>query len=113
MAETMETQNTNMATEESCRQMVDFLEELLTRQIERLRRYDLDGAMELAEEATGLANAISQQELLKRPEYADERFRIERLYKDLELIIASERQEVGDKLKQIRQCIRTLGAYGE
>ena len=78
-----------------------------------MRRYDLDGAMALATEANDLAASIGREKILERPDYADERWRIKKLYKDLSLIVASERQEVAEKLQQIRKGIKALGVYGD
>jgi len=99
--------------ENSFKQMVDYLENILTRQLARVRNYDLDGAMALATEANGLAASIGREKILERPDYADQHRRIKKLYKDLCLIIASEQQEVGAKLKQIRKGIKALGVYGD
>lgn len=107
-----DTQAQEQLEQNSFRQMTQYLEELLVRQIERIRRYDLDAALDLAEESNQLAEAISQNEVLSRPGFEDEKFRIHRLYKDLDMIIETERSEVADKLKQIRQGIKTLSAYG-
>ena len=93
------------------KQMVDYLENILTRQVDRLRRYDLDGAMALAEETNELAETVGKEGILQLPEFEDQAWRIKRLYKDISLTIAAERQEVKDKLKQIRQGMRTLGVY--
>ena len=97
----------------SYKQMVDYLENILTRQLEKVRGYDLDGAMNLAEEANSIAANIGQQNVLDMPEFKDDRWRLERLYKDLCLVIAAEREEVGDKLRQIRQGIKALGIYAD
>ncbi len=105
--------DTSQLAETGYHQMVSFLENILTRQIEKLRHYDLDGAMDLAEDANKLAAAIGSEGILNKPEFKDESWRLERLYKDLSLIISSERQEVQDKLRQIRQGIKTLGIYKE
>jgi len=99
--------------ENSFKQMVAYLENILTRQLARVRNYDLDGAIALAAEANDLAASIGREKILERPDYADEHRRIKKLYKDLCLIIASERQEVGEKLKQIRKGIKALGVYGD
>jgi len=109
----LDTVDSGKLAENSYRQMVDYLENILMRQLERVRRYDLDGAMVLATEANDLAASIGREKILERPGYADERRRIKKLYKDLCLIIASERQEVGTKLKQIRKGIKALGVYGD
>jgi len=96
----------------SYKQMVDYLENILTRQLEKVRNYDLDGAMSLAEEANSIAESIGKEKVLDKSEFEEDRWRLERLYKDLCLVIAAEREEVGDKLRQIRQGIKALGIYG-
>ncbi len=40
-------------------------------------------------------------------------WRIKKLYKDIGLIIASEREEVNQKLKLIRKGIKALDLYGK
>jgi len=88
-----------------------YLEELLLRQIDRLRSYDLDAAMAYAEQAEPVAAEVTAGGVLNLPQNADLKKRIESLYRDLTLIIASQRQEVADKLEQIRDGIKTLSAY--
>ena len=107
------TMDTDDLAQNSYRQMVDYLENILIRQLERVRNYDLDGAMKLAEEVNSMAETIGREKILDRPEFADELWRIQRLYKDLGLIISSERQEVAGKLKQIRKGIKALGIYND
>ena len=115
MEETMDLNeiDTGQLADTGYRQMVSYLENILSRQIEKLRHYDLDGAIALAEDANRLAAVIGGEGVLQKPEFKDESWRLERLYKDLTLIIAAERQEVQDKLRQIRQGIKTLGIYKE
>ena len=96
---------------EGYKQMVDYLENILTIQVDRLKRYDLDGAMALAEETNELAETVGKEGILLLPEFEEQAWRIKRLYKDISLTIAAERQEVKDKLKQIRQGMRALGVY--
>jgi len=93
-------------------QAVAYLENILTRQVERVKNYDLDGAMLLADEVNELAEGIGSEGILGRSEFAEEAKRIEALYKELCIIIASERQEVSGKLKQIRKGIKAIGVYG-
>ncbi len=109
----LDTVDNKSLAENSFRQMVDYLENILTRQLEKVRNYDLDGALAMAEEANDLAASIGREKILERPDYADERWRIKKLYKDLSLIVASERQEVAEKLQQIRKGIKALGVYGD
>lgn len=91
--------------------MVDYLEHLLTRQTDRLRSYDIDGACAVADEATPLAEQISQNQILNQPQFAEQRRRLQQQYKDICLIIADQRQEVADKMKQIRDGLRVLEGY--
>jgi hypothetical protein len=99
------------SVESDGREMVDYLEYLLNRQVEKLRNYDLDKAIVLAEEAAGIAENLGQSHILDQPEFYDQRGRIQRLYRQINLTVASERQEVGEKLKTIRHCLKALGAY--
>lgn len=91
--------------------MVDYLENILMRHLERLRRYDMDGALALAEESHQLAMAIAKTGVLNEAQYAEQRGRIRQLYSDISLTIAVERQEVSEKLKAIRKGLKALGVY--
>ncbi len=97
--------------QQSFHDMVAYLENLLIRQIERVRQYDLDTALVLGEESHKLSMVISENKILDQPQFADEKFRLNRLYDDLGLIISTERKEVAEKLRQIREGIRALTAY--
>lgn len=110
----MQTTTTELSalSDEQVTQMAGYVEDLLSRQIERLRKYDLDGAMRLADEAQPMVERLSMGRELNRPALQSMRPRIEGLYKELCLVIASQRQEVSDKLSQIRKGLKTLGTYG-
>jgi len=90
---------------------VNYLENLLMRHLERLRNYDIDGAMALAEESHELALEIGREQILEDPAFAEHRERIRQIYSEVSLVIATERQEVTDKLKAIRQGLKTLEVY--
>ena len=47
--------NTGKVSTEEIQQMATYLENILTRQLERLKKYDLDGAIELAQQADDIA----------------------------------------------------------
>ena len=94
-------------------QITDYLEHILTRQLEKLRKYDLDGAMNLAHEVNDIAANVGKKAILDRPEYEAQRKRIHQLYKEIGLVIASERQEVSEKVRQIRKGLKALGHYRE
>ncbi|MHC4881108.1 MAG: hypothetical protein ACYTEN_03005 [Planctomycetota bacterium] len=101
----------NALTDETARQMTAYLEELMDRQIQKLRQYDLEAAMKIAEESQQLSEQITQNAVLSRPGFEQQRDRIQKLYRELCLTIASQRQEVQDKLGQIRTGLKTLGKY--
>jgi len=110
MSTTLNTKtDTSALPEDSDRQMVKHLEDILMQHVEKLRDYDLDGAMPLAEEANRLALKMGNMGLLDKAEFADERTRIDKLYTEIGLVIAKERQEVSEKLKEIRDGLETLG----
>lgn len=89
-----------------------YLEDLLQRQLAKLRSYDLDGALRIAEQSGPVAQSLTQEGVLTRPEMAESRRRIQGLYQEVCLTIAAERQEVSGKLQQIRDGLRTLSVYG-
>jgi hypothetical protein len=99
--------------DEQATQMTAYLEDLLFRQIQKLKQYDLDGAMKLAEESQSIADTLSAQKIFQRPNFIQQRDRIQDLYKELSLVIVSQRQEVQDKLGQIRTGLKTLNKYGD
>jgi hypothetical protein len=92
-------------------QMLAYLTDLLERQLEKLRKYDLDGAVRLAEQSQPIAEKAARQGILERPCFAVQKKKIQGLYQDICLVIAAERQEVAEKLRQIREGLKTLGAY--
>ena len=88
-----------------------YLEELLTRQIDHLKQYDLDAAVSYAEESDPVASELMRTGFLEQPENSQAKARIRSLYRELTLVIASQRQEVSSKLDQIRNGLKTLGSY--
>lgn len=103
--------NTGKVSTEELQQMATYLENLLNRQLERLKKYDLDGAIKLAEEADDIAARLGDNGFLSGQELPDEQKRIRQLYREIGLVVASERDEVAEKLKAIRKGIKTLEAY--
>jgi hypothetical protein len=91
--------------------MADFLENMLMRQADKLRSYDLDGASVIAEETTVIAEELNRLGILDRPDFADRKRRLEQVYKNICLIIADQRQEVSDKMTQIRHGLKAVGGY--
>lgn len=89
------------------------LEEYLLRQIDCLRCYDLEGAMALAEQTQPLAEQVKNSGILRQAEYQPLSQRIETAYRQLLLMIATQQQEVEDKLGQTREALKALKSYAE
>ncbi len=114
MTETSNTQTeTEILDENSDRRMVERLESTLVEHLEKLREYDIDGAMPLAEEASSLSQDIAGARLFDKAEFNDERRRIDDLYAEIGLVITGKRQEVSDKLEEVREGIETLSTTAE
>jgi len=88
--------------------LVGLLENVLTSQIGMLRKYDIDGALVLAEEAEGITQTLGQQGTLDKPKYSDARERIDKLYKNIGQIIVGKKQEVYKALEDIREGVKQL-----
>lgn len=91
--------------------LVGELEKNLNEQIQLNRQYMIDKAMEKANSCATLMAAIKKEKILERPDFAARKKAIKKLYKDLELIITVNQQEVSQKLNQIRTAKKTLNAY--
>ncbi len=114
MTETSNTQTeTDTLDENSDRRMVEQLENTLTEHLEKLREYDIEGAMPLAEEASRLSQDVANAGLFDGAEFDDEHKRIDELYAEIGLVITGKRQEVSDKLDEIREGIETLSATAD
>ena len=100
-------------SDEQATQMIAYLEDLLIRQMQRLQQYDLEGATQIAQETQPIADLLSAQKIFARPGFAQPHEHVQKLYKDVCLIIASQRQEVQDKLGQIRTGLKTLNTYAQ
>ncbi len=114
MSTTLNTKtDTSTSAEDSDRQQVEHLVDLLTQHLEKLRDYDLEGAMPLAEEANRLAMEMGNIGLLDKAEFADARTRVDKLYAEIGLGMTKERQEVAEKLKEIHDGLETLGQQAD
>jgi len=111
--QTMTTSQNDRISDEQAMQMIAYLEDLLMRQMQRLQQYDLEGAMNLAEESQQIADRLSAEKIFTRPAFTEHQQRIQKSYQDVCLTIASQRQEVQDKLGQIRTGLKTLNTYAQ
>ena len=93
--------------------LVDELEKSLNEQIKLNRQFMVDKAMEKANSCASLMATIKKEKVLDMPEFSAKKKTIKRLYKDLELVITANHQEVAIKLEQIRNAKKALSAYSK
>lgn len=91
--------------------LLDDLQGLLEKQIETARRSDLRRVEALAGQADSIVARIVKTKAFERPEFDGRREHLTRLYKKLELILATGKDAVGKQLRQVGSGRRTLQAY--
>lgn len=91
--------------------ITEELEKLLKRQIELARRGSFAGLEQLAGKCEGLVAKITAGELLKKPEHKAEKERLVKLYRDLQLLLSTQKADVAGQLKSIDKGKRTLSVY--
>jgi hypothetical protein len=91
--------------------LVGELEKLLGRQIELARRGSFSGMEQLAGKCEGLVARITAAGLLEKPEHKAEKERLEKLYRNLQLLLSTQKADVAGQLKSIDKGKRTLSVY--
>ncbi len=91
--------------------LLDGLQGLLEKQIETARRGNLRRVEALAGKADSIVARIVQTRVLEQPEFDGRREHLTKLYKKLELILATGKEAVGKQLQQVGSGRRTLQAY--
>ena len=84
---------------------------ILERQIELVRHDDIAGLDELVGHGEQLAMKITAAGLLDRPQYNGWRDRLTGLYRDLQLMLSTQKDAVAGQLKFINKGIKTLATY--
>ncbi len=97
-----ETDNTQLLTE---------LETNLNKQLEFVRRGNLESVEKLADNCRLLVEKISSAGLMEKPQYQSQRQHIEKLYQNLLLLLSSQKDAVAEQLKSISRGRQTLSAY--
>lgn len=87
------------------------LENLLERQVGLARRGGFGGLERLADECEPLVAKITAAGLLEKPEHKDQRERLSKLYRDLQLALSTQKDAVAEQLKLIHKGRKTLAAY--
>jgi len=91
--------------------LVGELEKLLARQLELARRGSFAGLEPLAGKGEELAAKITAAGLLEKPENKAGKERLEKLYRDLQLLLSTQKADESERLKSIRNGKKTLAVY--
>ncbi len=91
--------------------LLDKLQNILQRQIELARQGNIGEVEALVEQAGFLVERISDLEILELPEYKNYREKLQRLYKELCLILAERKTGIAEELSRIRKGRRTVQTY--
>ncbi len=99
-----------MNTDEQVR-LLDDLQGLLEKQIETARRSDLRRVEALAGQADSIVARIVKTKAFESPEFDGRREHLTRLYKKLELMLATGKDAVNRQLQRVGSGRKTLQTY--
>ncbi len=93
--------------------MLDELQSLLERQIELVHQGNSAGERfeALSRKADSLVQEIAEMKILERQEMEDKRTRLRKSYDKLRLALAAQKDDIADKLGQVRKGRKTIGTY--
>lgn len=100
----------------SCAQptkLLDALQNLLQKQIDLARQGNVAAVERLSEQADVLVKKITGLHLLEMPRFRQRRTGLEKLYRNLHLLITSRKDEISGQMKQIRKGKMTVKSYRE
>jgi len=92
-------------------QLLEGLEHLLERQIELAGRGSFIEIQRLADECEPLVAEIKKTGVLEKPENKTARDRLDKLYRDLQLTLSTQKDEATEQLKSVRKGKKTLAIY--
>jgi hypothetical protein len=99
------------ANREKQENLLNNLQELLEKQIELIRKGDFHSVEALSEQADPLVAEIVKIQLLEQTPLKNRCEHLAKLYKKLELMLATEKELVGRQLRQIGNVRKTLKIY--
>ena len=92
-------------------QLFGDLQSLLEEQIELARRSDIAGIEVLAEKANSAVSKIAQITTPEQNDFIGQRQRLTKLYKQLELMLTANKDNIARQLRQTKDTRKTLQAY--
>ena len=93
--------------------MVDKLQSLLERQIVLVHQGNSvsERFEALSRQADSLVQKIAEMKILEQDGLEDKRTRLRKSYDRLRLALTAQKDDIGDKLGQLRKGRKTIGAY--
>jgi hypothetical protein len=91
--------------------LLEALANILEKQIELARHGDFAGLERLAGQCEPLVARISAAGLLENPAYKENRERLAKLYRDIQMAISMQKDAAGEQLKSMRKHKKTLATY--
>jgi len=94
-------------------ELLDDLQKLLREQIDLAGQGNVATVEQLSGRADVLVKKITDLHLLEMPRFRRRRTELEKLYRNLHLLITSGKDEISRQMKQIRKGKMTLKSYRE
>ena len=91
--------------------LLNELQSLLEKQINLGRQGNVDGLVHLSKKTEALVEKSVQTGVCALPEFVNRRDELEKLYKELYLIVTTQKAETHDKLSQVRRGKKTIETY--
>lgn len=93
--------------------MLDELQKLLEQQIELVHQGNSSGGRfeALSSRVDFLAHEIAETKVLERDEMEERRTKLRKTFDRLRLALTAQKNDIADKLSQIRRGRKTIGAY--
>jgi len=91
--------------------LLDELQSLLEKQIELAQQGNISGIEVLSRQASFLVEKIAQTGILESAEFKNRREQLQKLYKELCLVITAQKADTSEALSQVRKGRKTVEIY--
>ena len=87
------------------------LQELLEQQIDSAHRGSFSTVLQLTEKCEPLVEQITASGLFEKPEHKDAKERLAGLYRDLHLLLSTQKNAVAEQIKSVQRGKKILSIY--
>ena len=91
--------------------LLERLQSLLEKQIELVRRGDFRTSEALTEQSDSVVDELVRTKAFEQTGFDEQRARVAKLYRELVLMVAAEKDRLGKQVQQIGQGRKTLKVY--